>query len=97
MMGLQVGVPRRPLKAVGGALSHETRAEIQLELERIGKIETPDAPFDYPAGPVEARFGDLEISPDVIAAHHLRTGTGTAGAGLNKVQIDLIAGIIRHL
>ena len=92
MMGVQAGVPRRPLKAVGGALSHETRAEIQLELERIGKVETPDTPFNYPAGPVNARFGDLEISPDVIAAHGLQVGTGSAGDGLNKVQIDLIAG-----
>jgi 4-hydroxy-tetrahydrodipicolinate synthase len=91
MMGVQAGVPRRPLKAVGGALSHETRAEIQLELERIGKVETSDVPFDYPSGPLEARFGDLEISPEMIARHHMRVGTGTAGAGLDKVQIDLIA------
>jgi 4-hydroxy-tetrahydrodipicolinate synthase len=91
MMGVQAGVPRRPLKAVGGALSHETRAEIQLELERIGKIESADEPFDYPGGPLEARFGDLEISPGMIAQHRMRVGTGTAGAGLDKVQIDLIA------
>jgi 4-hydroxy-tetrahydrodipicolinate synthase len=91
MMGVQAGVPRRPLKAVGGALSHETRAEIQLELERIGKIESADEPFDYPGGPLEARFSDLEISPELIAQHRMRVGTGTAGAGLDKVQIDLIA------
>jgi len=78
---------------VGGALSHETRAEIQLELERIGKIETPDAPFSYSNGPLEARFDDLEITPSIITGHNMRVGTGTAGAGLNKVQIDLIAGL----
>jgi len=92
MMGVTAGVPRRPLKAVGGALSHETRAEIQLELERTGKIEAPDVPFAYPNGPLEGRFGDLEITPAIIAEHKLRVGTGTAGQGLNKVQIDLIAG-----
>jgi 4-hydroxy-tetrahydrodipicolinate synthase len=92
IMGVGAGVPRRPLKAVGGALSHETRAEIQLELERIGKIEVPDAPCTYPDGPLQARFGDLELTPASIAEHGLRVGTGTAGEGLNKVQIDLIAG-----
>jgi 4-hydroxy-tetrahydrodipicolinate synthase len=92
MMDVKVGAPRKPLKAVGGALSHETRAEIQLELERIGKIASQDTPFEYPDCPLEARFGDLEISPALIAEHGLRTGTGTAGEGLNKVQIDLIAG-----
>jgi 4-hydroxy-tetrahydrodipicolinate synthase len=92
MMGVDAGVPRRPLKAVGGALSHETRAEIQLELERIGKIDAPDVPFTYPDGPLAERFGDLEITPAMIATHELRVGTGTAGEGLNEVQIDLIAG-----
>lgn len=93
LMGFDAGVPRRPLKAVGGALSHETRAEIQLELERIGKIESPDTPFAYPGQPLEQRFGDLEITPALIAEHNLRVGTGTVGNGLNKVQIDLIAGL----
>jgi 5,6,7,8-tetrahydromethanopterin hydro-lyase len=92
LMGVDAGVPRRPLKAVGGALSHETRAEIQLELERIGKIDAPDVPFAYPDGAVDERFGDLEITPQIVTEHDLRIGSGTAGEGLNKVQIDLIAG-----
>jgi len=100
MMGVQAGVPRSPLKSVGGALSHETRAEIQLELERIGKIEAPDTPFDFPGkrdasspnGPLTERFADLEITSASITAHQLRVGTGAAGEGLNQVQIDLIAG-----
>lgn len=91
-MGVDVGVPRRPLKPVGGALSHETRAEIQLELERIGKIETPDVPFSYPDGPLASRFDDLDISPSIIAENDLRIGTGSAGKGLDQVQVDLIAG-----
>lgn len=92
MMGVEAGVPRKPLKAVGGALSHETRAEIQLELERIGKISTPDEPFEFPGGDVDSRFGDLEITPAQVAQHGLRTGTGSAGDGLNRVQIDVICG-----
>jgi 4-hydroxy-tetrahydrodipicolinate synthase len=92
MMGLDVGVPRRPLKAVGGALLHETKAEIELELERIGKIEAPASLFTYPDGDLADRFGDLGITSEAIGRYALRIGTGTAGDDLNKVQIDLIAG-----
>ncbi len=92
MMGLDVGVPRSPLKAVGGALIHETRAEIQLELERLGKIAAEDEPFSYPDGPLTARFGDLELSEADIRAHGLHVGSGSAGEGFNRVQLDLIRG-----
>jgi 4-hydroxy-tetrahydrodipicolinate synthase len=92
MMGLDMGPPRRPLKAVGGALIHETRAEIRLELERLGKIQVEETAFEYPGGPLAARFGDLEITPEIISAHGLHVGSGAAGEGLNKVQIDLISG-----
>jgi len=92
LMGWDMGPPRKPLKAVGGALIHETRSEIQLELEKLGKVAVEEAAFQYPDGPLEERFGDLEIAPGTIAAHGLRVGSGTAGEGLNKVQIDLIAG-----
>jgi 4-hydroxy-tetrahydrodipicolinate synthase len=92
LMGLDMGAPRRPLKAVGGALLHETRAEIELELERIGKIESPEMPFRYPDGDLAQRFGDLELTAATISQFGLKLGTGTAGEGLNKVQIDLVAG-----
>jgi len=93
MMGLNMGPPRKPLKAAGGALLHETRAEIQLELEKLGKIESPEEPFDYPGGKLADRFGDLEITAATIAEHNLSAGSGVAGEGLNKVQIDLVAGL----
>ncbi len=92
MMGVEAGRPRRPLKGVGGALIHETRAEIQLELEKLGKIEVADEPFEYPGGPLEDRFGDLELAAADLRAHSLRVGSGTAGEGLNQVQLDLVAG-----
>jgi 4-hydroxy-tetrahydrodipicolinate synthase len=92
LMGLDMGPPRRPLKSVGGALIHETRAEIRLELERLGKIPVAEEPFEYPGGPLAARFGDLEITAELIEAHKMRVGSGVAGEGLNRVQIDLIAG-----
>jgi len=92
MMGLDMGPPRKPLKPVGGALIHETRAEIRLELEKLAKIPVEEAAFEYPNGPLAERFDDLEITPEIIASHDMRIGSGTAGEGLNKVQIDLIAG-----
>ena len=92
LMGLDMGPPRRPLKSVGGALIHETRAEIRLELEKLTKIPVEETPFEYPSGPLAERFGDLEITPEIIAAHGLRVGCGVAGEGLDKVQIDIISG-----
>ena len=92
LMGLDMGPPRRPLKSVGGALIHETRAEIRLELEKLTKIPVEETPFEYPSGPLAERFGDLEITPEIIAAHCLRVGSGVAGEGLDKVQIDIISG-----
>jgi 5,6,7,8-tetrahydromethanopterin hydro-lyase len=92
LMGLDMGPPRQPLKAVGGALLHETRAEIQLELERLGKIESVDEPFEYPGGRLEDRFADVELTAEAIAEHGLALGSGVAGEELNRVQIDLVAG-----
>jgi 4-hydroxy-tetrahydrodipicolinate synthase len=92
MIGLDMGPPRRPLRSVGGALMHETRAEIRLELEKLGKVPMTGTAFEYPSGPLAERFADLEITPQVIDHHGLRVGSGLAGDGVNKVQIDLIAG-----
>jgi 4-hydroxy-tetrahydrodipicolinate synthase len=92
MMGLDMGPPRKPLKSLGGALIHETRAEIRLELEKLGKVPISGAAFEYPDGPLAERFGDLEITPQDIAEHRLRVGSGVAGQGIDQVQIDLIAG-----
>lgn len=92
MVGLAMGPPRMPLKTVGGALIHETRAEIRLELEKLGKIVPADTSFDWPGGSLAERFGDLEITPEMIDEHALRIGSGAAGDDINKVQIELIAG-----
>jgi 4-hydroxy-tetrahydrodipicolinate synthase len=92
MMGLDMGPPRKPLKDVGGGLMHETRAEIRLELEKLGKVPITGTAFEYPKGPLAERFGDLEITADDIAAYELHIGSGIAGEGVGQVQIDLIAG-----
>ena len=92
MMGVKVGRPRRPLKPTGGALLHETRAEIRMELEKLGKIEVSSFEFRVPSGALEERFGDLDLSAEVIRAAGLRLGSGSAGEGAEQVQLDLVAG-----
>jgi len=92
MMGLEVGRPRRPLKAVGGALIHETRAEIELELEKLGKMQGASGEWQAPAGAPEERFGDIGLSAEAIRAAGLRLGSGAAGEGTERVQLDLVAG-----
>jgi len=92
MMGVGAGSPRRPLKAVGGALLHEDRAEIQLELEKIGKIEPSEVSFHVPAGSPEARFEAIGLDAATVRDVGLRVGSGTAGEGVNWVQMDVFAG-----
>jgi formaldehyde-activating enzyme len=92
MMGLNVGRPRSPLKSVGGALLHEDRAEIQLELEKLGKIGTPQVDFQAPSGALASRFEGLGLTAEVIKAEGMQIGTGSAGEGANCVQIDLVCG-----
>jgi 4-hydroxy-tetrahydrodipicolinate synthase len=92
MMGLPVGRPRRPLKSVGGALIHEDRAEIRLELEKLGKIKPGEGNRRADNRPLSERFDDLELSPQVIAQAGLRLGTGSAGKDVEAVQLDLVAG-----
>jgi len=92
MLGVPVGQPRRPLKSVGGALLHEDRAEIRLELEKLGQISPDDGEQRLVHRPLPERFDDLELTPQIIAQAGLRLGTGNAGQGVEAVQMDLIAG-----
>ena len=92
MMGIKVGRPRRPLKPTGGALIHETRAEIQLELEKLGKVEVSSFEFRVSGEKLEERFGDLGLSAEVIGVAGLRLGSGSTGEGAEQVQLDLVAG-----
>jgi 5,6,7,8-tetrahydromethanopterin hydro-lyase len=92
MMGLNAGRPRSPLKSVGGALLHEDRAEIQLELEKLGKIEVPPADFRPPTEPLAERFSDVGLRSDTIRAERMPIGSGRAGDGVEAIQVDLLCG-----
>jgi 4-hydroxy-tetrahydrodipicolinate synthase len=92
MLGVDAGRPRLPLKTVGGALLHEDRAEIQLELEKLGKIESPVADFQTPSGPLDSRFLEVGLDRETIRFEGMRAGSGGMGSGAEAVQIDLLAG-----
>jgi len=91
MVGMNVGTARRPLR-IGGSLLPEVMAEIQLELEKLGKVKPPAANFRYPSADLRSRFVDIGISAEIVNRERLRTGTGTAGADAEKVQVDLVSG-----
>jgi 4-hydroxy-tetrahydrodipicolinate synthase len=92
MMGIDAGRPRSPMKSVGGALMHEDRAEIQLELERLGKIQPRTAQAHVPDAPVAARFEGVGLDAETVANGGALMGTGSAGEGTEAVQIDLLCG-----
>jgi 4-hydroxy-tetrahydrodipicolinate synthase len=92
MMGVKVGRPRRPLKAVGGAMIHETRAEIELELEKLGKIQPQEIKWSMPEGPLAKRFNDVGLAADVLKRGSIRLGSGSEGQEPEKVAVDLIIG-----
>jgi len=92
IMGVKVGRPRRPLKPVGGAMVHETRAEIQLELEKLGKITPQQISWAMPKGPLADRFSDVGIAAEMIDGNGIFLGSATEGEGPETVGIDLIVG-----
>ncbi|MBW2024805.1 MAG: 4-hydroxy-tetrahydrodipicolinate synthase [Deltaproteobacteria bacterium] len=92
MMGIDAGFPRLPLKPVGGALIHEDRAEIQLELEKLGKTALPAKEHTVPQGPVIHAFESIGLSAQVIKAEGMKCGRGQAGVGMEAVQVDLVCG-----
>lgn len=92
MMGIDAGIPRKPLKAVGGALMHEDRAEIQLELEKLGKIPPSSGDHHIPRGPLAGRFQDLGLVAKTVMSTGMKCGSGTVGDGIEAIQIDLVRG-----
>jgi len=91
MMGLKVGKTRAPLR-IGGALVHEDREEIRLELEKIGKIQPKRFEVEEVDLPLERRFEDIGIPEEAVKSEGLRLGCSTAGSGAERVRIDLIVG-----
>ncbi|MDI6707485.1 MAG: 4-hydroxy-tetrahydrodipicolinate synthase [Candidatus Thermoplasmatota archaeon] len=91
LLGLNVGRARTPLKE-GGVILHEDREEIKLELEKIGKLKIEELIIEGEKIPLEERFKELGVSSDIIRNYKLFAGTGTAGAGRERVAVDILAG-----
>ena len=92
LMGVEAGLPRLPMKAVGGALLHEDRAEIQIELEKLGKVRVPESEHRVPHGPLSGRFGEVGLDDATVVQSHSLLGTGAAGSGIEAVQVDMLCG-----
>ena len=92
MMGVDAGRPRSPLKGVGGALLHEDRAEIQLELEKLGMISPSPGGLSVPKAPLASRFESVGLNAETITSEGMRIGAASAGHGVERVQIDLLCG-----
>jgi 4-hydroxy-tetrahydrodipicolinate synthase len=91
MMKIKVGPPRQPL-SVGGELSYESREELRLDLEKIGKIQPKPVTFEIEEKPIQQRFMAIDVTPEVISGFDLRVGEALAGSGAEVAHIDLLIG-----
>ena len=91
MMKIKVGPVRMPL-SIGGELTYESREELRLDLEKIGKIEPKPVTFEITEKPVEQRFMAIDVTPEAIRDFNLRVGEALAGQGAEVAHIDLLIG-----
>jgi len=91
MMKIKVGPVRMPL-SVGGELTYESREELRLDLEKIGKIQPKPVTFEITEKPVEQRFMTIDVTPEAIRDFNLRVGEALAGQGAEAAHIDLLIG-----
>jgi 5,6,7,8-tetrahydromethanopterin hydro-lyase len=92
MMGIAVGGPRRPLMKQGGVLINEVRAEIHMELQKLGKVIADKDEGEPPQVALVERFAELGLPAEVLRDAGVRLGSGAAGRQSERVQIDLVAG-----
>jgi 4-hydroxy-tetrahydrodipicolinate synthase len=91
MMKIKVGPVRMPL-SVGGELTYESREELRLDLEKIGKIEPKPITFEIEEKRLEERFRAIDVTPEIIRDFHLKIGEALAGQGAEVAHIDLMIG-----
>lgn len=85
IMGITAGYSRMPLNS-GGTLTHELRAEIRIELEKLGLIESlthPKAAKDIDIQGVLGKFG---VGPDYL--QDAKIGTGSE----DTVSVSIVTG-----
>ncbi len=93
MMGIKVRKPRLPLE-IGGSISHELRSELQLELERIGKVKVePIVALPEDKKKIEERFGQVDVTAETILQKKLLVGEGFFGGDRQEMaHVDLLIG-----
>jgi formaldehyde-activating enzyme len=91
MMKIKVGPVRMPL-SVGGELTYESREELRLDLEKIGKIEPKSITFEIEEKRLEERFRAIDVTPEIIKDFNLKIGEALAGQGAEVAHIDLMLG-----
>jgi len=91
MMKIKVGPVRMPL-SVGGELTYESKEELRLDLEKIGKVKPKAITPEPTEKPLEDRFATVGITAEAIKSFKLRVGEALAGQGTEVAHIDLIIG-----
>lgn len=91
MMKVKVGPVRMPL-SIGGELTYESREELRLDLEKIGKIEPKPITFQFEEKKIEERFRAIDVTPEIIKDFSLKVGEALAGSGAEAAHIDLMVG-----
>jgi 4-hydroxy-tetrahydrodipicolinate synthase len=91
MMKIKVGPVRMPL-SIGGELTYESKEELRLDLEKIGKIEAKPITFEIEEKQIEERFKAIDITPEIIKDFGLKVGEALAGQGAEVAHIDLMIG-----
>ncbi len=91
MMKVKVGPVRKPL-SVGGELTYESKEELRLDLEKIGKVKPKSVVFDVTERPLKERFTGVQITPDAIGNFNLLVAEALAGQGSDVAHIDLLIG-----
>ncbi|MGD0978887.1 MAG: 4-hydroxy-tetrahydrodipicolinate synthase [Candidatus Bathyarchaeia archaeon] len=91
MMKIKVGPVRMPL-SVGGELTYESKEELRLDLEKIGKVQPKQVTFELTEKPLEESFATVDITAEAIKSFKLRVGEALAGQGAEVAHIDLLVG-----
>jgi 4-hydroxy-tetrahydrodipicolinate synthase len=91
MMKIKVGPVRMPL-SVGGELTYESKEELRLDLEKIGKVQPKPIAFELTEKPLEDRFVTVDITAEAVKNFKLRVGEALAGQGAEVAHIDLLVG-----
>jgi len=91
MMKIKVGPVREPL-SLGGELTYESKEELRLDLEKIGKVEPKKVTFEISEKPLEERFMTIDVAPATIRESKLLVGEALAGQGAEVAHIDLLIG-----